>query len=127
MVVTSSPSMMMWPEDGSMMRLIILRLVVLPQPDGPTKTTISPLGIFRLRRSTAGDSCPGKRLVSSWSSIIVSPRCASSPRRAWGWSALVTSLTDTSRDGQTADGEVEQVEQHRQNDDEEGAAEQRLE
>ena len=39
-VVTSSPLMMMWPSVGSMSRLIILRVVVLPQPDGPTNMTV---------------------------------------------------------------------------------------
>jgi hypothetical protein len=40
----------MWPELGSMMRLIIFRVVLLPHPDGPTSTRMSPLGIS----STAG-------------------------------------------------------------------------
>src|SRR5690606_184246 len=38
---------------GVMSRLIIFRVVVLPQPDGPSSTHISPSGTFRLTLSTA--------------------------------------------------------------------------
>ena len=37
---------------GSMSRLTILRLVVLPQPDGPTSTQILPAGTVKLRSLT---------------------------------------------------------------------------
>ena len=40
--VTSLPSRKMRPDVGSMSRLTILSVVVLPQPDGPTSTQISP-------------------------------------------------------------------------------------
>ena len=43
--VTSRPSRKMRPDVGSMSRLIILSVVVLPQPDGPTSTQISPSGM----------------------------------------------------------------------------------
>jgi len=46
--------MRMLPSLGSMSRLIIFRVVVLPQPDGPTNTTISPAGMVRFTFSTAG-------------------------------------------------------------------------
>ena len=36
----SSPSIVMVPEVGSMRRLIIRIVVVLPQPDGPTNTVV---------------------------------------------------------------------------------------
>ena len=36
------PSSSITPDVGSINRLIILRIVVLPHPDGPTKTTTSP-------------------------------------------------------------------------------------
>src|SRR6476659_2761595 len=49
----SSPSTRIRPPDGSMRRLIIRRIVVLPQPDGPTRTQTSPSGTSRLRSSTA--------------------------------------------------------------------------
>ena len=37
----------------SIIRLTIRIAVVLPQPDGPTRTQISPAGTVRLRPSTA--------------------------------------------------------------------------
>src|SRR4051812_31908042 len=49
----SSSSTRILPPDGSMRRLIIRRIVVLPQPDGPTSTQTSPSGTSRLRSSTA--------------------------------------------------------------------------
>lgn len=42
------------PEVGSMMRFTIRMVVLLPQPDGPTSTVISPVGTERLRSCTAG-------------------------------------------------------------------------
>ena len=39
--MTSFPSTVMTPDVGSTMRLIIRSEVVLPQPDGPTKTVIA--------------------------------------------------------------------------------------
>ena len=47
--------MRIFPEVGSLRRLIMRMVVVLPQPDGPTKTTISPAGMS----STAGAEEPG--------------------------------------------------------------------
>ena len=40
--VTSSPSRKILPLEGSIRRLIIFIVVVLPHPEGPTRTTISP-------------------------------------------------------------------------------------
>ena len=45
--MTSWPSMVIRPPVGSMRRLTIFIDVVLPQPDGPTRTQISPAGIVR--------------------------------------------------------------------------------
>ena len=52
----SSPSIVMVPELGSMRRLIIRIVVVLPQPDGPTNTVVPPAGNSSDTRSTAGTS-----------------------------------------------------------------------
>ncbi len=41
-----------------MSRLIIRSVVVLPQPDGPTRTQISPSGTARLSSLTATESAP---------------------------------------------------------------------
>ena len=43
------------------MRLTIRIAVVLPQPDGPTSTQISPAGTVSVRPSTAG--CVGPRVL----------------------------------------------------------------
>ncbi|WP_345147165.1 hypothetical protein [Nonomuraea rubra] len=56
------PPMTMSPEVGSIRRLIMRMVVVLPQPDGPSRTTISPAGMFRSSSCTAGSPPPGKRL-----------------------------------------------------------------
>ena len=45
--------MVIAPSVGSTIRLIIRSVVVLPQPDDPTRTVISPVGISIDRRSTA--------------------------------------------------------------------------
>ena len=52
-VAASTPSMRMRPLVGSMSRFTILRLVVLPQPDGPTSTQILPAGTVSDRSFTA--------------------------------------------------------------------------
>ncbi len=51
---TSSPSIVIRPPVGSISRLIIFMVVVLPQPDGPTRTQISPALMVSDRSSTAG-------------------------------------------------------------------------
>ena len=53
-----------------MMRLIIFIVVVLPQPDGPTSTTISPSWMSIVSASTALRWVPGNRFVSSSSRIM---------------------------------------------------------
>ena len=52
-VAASTPSSRIRPDVGSISRLTILSVVVLPQPDGPTRTQILPAGIVRLRSLTA--------------------------------------------------------------------------
>src|SRR5215212_11356113 len=51
--VTSRSSMVMVPAVGSTMRFTIRKLVVLPQPDEPTSTVISPVGMSIDSPSTA--------------------------------------------------------------------------
>ncbi len=69
--VTSWPSTVMVPEVGSTMRLIIRSEVVLPQPEGPTKTVMAPLSMDMVRSSTAGWP-PWYCLVTFWNSIMAS-------------------------------------------------------
>ena len=61
--VTSSPPIRMRPEVGISSPAIILRLVVLPQPEGPSRQTNSPSPISNLR-SLAAVTAP-KVLVTS--------------------------------------------------------------
>src|SRR5512132_4479966 len=77
--------MRMSPASGSIIRLIMRIVVVLPQPDGPISTQISPAPMAREMSSTAGDAAPGKRLVRC--SISITPdalvrRASSCPAEA---------------------------------------------
>ena len=58
--VTSRPAMWITSPVGSTSRLIIFRVVVLPQPDGPTRTTISPSAISEAERTDG--RCCGTRI-----------------------------------------------------------------
>ncbi len=49
----SVSSSQIWPDVGSIIRLIIRSEVVLPQPEGPTSTVIFPEAASRLSSSTA--------------------------------------------------------------------------
>ena len=67
-VARSRPSSSIVPLVGSIRRLIIRRVVVFPQPEEPSSTVISPLGISKLRLPTA--TVPsGYRFVTSLSVI----------------------------------------------------------
>ena len=60
---TSTPPTSMRPPVGSSSRLIIRSVVVLPQPDGPTRATSSPSGTSRERSPTAGAGRTGEPLL----------------------------------------------------------------
>ena len=53
------PSIRMSPESNGISRLTIFSAVVLPPPDGPTRTQKVPAGISSERSSTAAESRPG--------------------------------------------------------------------
>ncbi len=53
MAMTSRSSMAIRPDVGSVIRLIIRSVVVLPQPEVPTRTVIVPEGISNERSPTA--------------------------------------------------------------------------
>src|SRR5512133_1718998 len=59
----------MRPLLGSMSRFTIFKVVVFPQPDGPTRTEISPSGTSRVRSLTAMVPS-GKRLETESRRII---------------------------------------------------------
>jgi hypothetical protein len=58
------------PLSGSIIRLMMRIVVVLPQPEGPISTQTAPSGTMSVSRSTAGCAAPGKRLVSATISIM---------------------------------------------------------
>src|SRR5690606_12447660 len=82
-------------------------VVVFPHPDGPTKATSSPAGMSNVTLSTAGADWPGNCLVSARNSM---PTPAAS---------LLN--TEPPRGGQVTDGEEEEVEEHGDDHDAEGA------
>src|SRR5215475_7348841 len=77
--LTSSPPMKMSPEVTSSRPAIMRKVVLLPQPDGPTSTTNSLLGMSRSMARTA--STLSKRLTTDRKATS---DIASSLRRAGG-------------------------------------------
>src|SRR2546423_571544 len=71
----------MSPSVMSIMRLTIRMAVVLPHPEGPTRTQISPAGTVRDRWSTALRSAPGYRLTASRNSSSAGSKTRN-PRRS---------------------------------------------
>src|SRR5579864_9571335 len=72
---TILPAMLISPPVGCSSPATQRRVVVLPQPDGPSSTTISPAGTLKLTPSTAGRPI-AKRLVSAVTSsaaVMVPP------------------------------------------------------
>src|SRR5579884_1653104 len=65
----SCPSIRISPESKGMRRFTSLSAVVLPPPDGPTRTQNVPAGISSERSSTAAASRPAYRFVT-WSKTI---------------------------------------------------------
>src|SRR3954471_17184694 len=62
----------MWPDVGSTRRLTIRIVVVLPHPDGPTRTAICPTGTSRDRSLTA--TVPSAYCLRTRSSTIIDSR-----------------------------------------------------
>src|ERR1700687_4058057 len=55
---TRCPAMLISPDVGCSSPATQRRVVVLPQPDGPSRTTISPAATAKLTSSTAGRPVP---------------------------------------------------------------------
>src|SRR2546423_1435151 len=74
------------PDVGSMSRLTILSVVVLPHPDGPSSTQISPSATSKLTRSAASAAPDGvsNALVTLSSLIIAAVLSSMSPGDAGG-------------------------------------------
>src|SRR5215203_2786165 len=68
----SVPSMRMRPPVGSIRRLTILSIVVLPQPDGPSRTTKRPGSTVRSTESTAGGT-PSRNRFETLLNAIAAP------------------------------------------------------
>src|SRR3954470_11466050 len=100
--------MVIRPDVGWTRRLIIRIVVVLPQPDGPTKTTNFPAGTTMEKSSTAASRVPAYFLVTCSSSI-------STPETPFS-SVTAFSATDTPRDGEALDQDVDAVEDQGEDD-----------
>src|SRR5690349_19064137 len=77
-LVTSTPSIVIRPEVGSIRRLTIFSDVVLPQPDGPTRMQILPAGTVSDRSLTAAGAVPrfvaaGSYDLETWSNCTTAP------------------------------------------------------
>jgi hypothetical protein len=62
--------------------LIIRRVVVFPQPDGPISVMIEPRSMSRFSAATASVSAPSKRFVTSCSRMAISPMAGQLPGRS---------------------------------------------
>src|ERR1700738_4480980 len=79
---TRRPAMLISPEVGCSRPATQRKVVVLPQPEGPSRTTISPAGTAKLTPSIAGrpiENCLRRSLTSS---VAVMISCASRVRRS---------------------------------------------
>src|SRR6476469_4752382 len=104
-LVTSSSPMKIRPLVGSISRLIIFMVVVLPHPYGPTSMTISPAGISMVTLSTAGCAdCASYLFVTPSSSMRTPP-------------VVDASDTNPPRDGETGEEVQHGVQDDRQNQD----------
>src|SRR3954467_9505823 len=65
--LTSLPPRKIWPEVGSSRPAIMRSVVVLPQPDGPSRQKKSPSGTVKVESSTAVKSA--KALCRWWTRI----------------------------------------------------------
>ena len=85
----------MRPDVGSSIRLIMRSEVVLPHPDGPTKTVILPVGASS-DEIVDGDVSSPKRLVTDSNRITGPPRewcCVPDPAPSWAPMTVASSAT----------------------------------
>ena len=76
---TTRPAMLISPEVGCSSPATQRSVVVLPQPDGPSSTTISPAGTEKLTPSIAGRpiaNCLRRSVTSSVAVMNESSSCA---------------------------------------------------
>src|ERR1700730_13278799 len=74
---TTLPAMLISPDVGCSSPATQRSVVVLPQPEGPSRTTISPAGTAKLTPSIAGrpiENCLRRSVTSSVAVMILRPR-----------------------------------------------------
>src|SRR5437588_5470099 len=86
---TLRPPSSMSPEVSGIIRLIRRIVVVLPEPEGPTRTHTSPAGTVRESSWIAARCCPAYRLVTLRSSSSAACANAGGPS-LWAVSLLFT-------------------------------------
>src|SRR5215208_7541945 len=86
----------MRPPLGSMSRFTIFKVVVFPQPDGPTSTEISPSGTSRVRSVTA--LVPSGKRLETESRRIMGRTPGRSPKATPASVAPVTTFRDLAED-----------------------------
>src|SRR6266700_2063403 len=79
---TTRPAILISPDVGCSSPATQRKVVVLPQPEGPSSTTISPAGTAKLTPSIAGLPIANCFLRSVMSRVAVMFRSASSTRRS---------------------------------------------
>src|SRR5207253_7255610 len=82
--VTSSPSSRIWPEEGSSSPAIMRRVVVLPQPEGPSRTKKSASAMVNEDERTAVESPKRFRKFSSRISAMALLREVTGDEKAQG-------------------------------------------
>src|SRR5215203_6300538 len=91
----SRPSMKILPEVGGISRLIIFMVVVLPQPEGPSKTHTAPVGTSMSTRSTA--------VIVPKIFVTRSRRIISIPQTGRGQTPLQSEKRQVGENGEDAD------------------------
>src|SRR5882757_8900982 len=124
--VTSSSPMRMRPLLGSIRRLIIFIVVVLPQPEGPTSITISPAGISRVMLSTAGADRASYRFVTPSSRMRAPPTPSDAADLAVDDSVVADSDTNSPWGGEAGDDVEHGIQDDCQDQDADGAGHDRV-
>ena len=85
----SSPSNMIVPSVLSISRITMVEVVDLPQPDSPTRPTLSPRWTVKLMPSTARN-ISGSGAGPRRSSLLITPPTPSRPLRGYSFTSFST-------------------------------------
>ena len=80
---TTSPPMRISPASGRSSPAMQRKVVVLPQPEGPSRTTISPVGTAKLKPSIAGRPIANCLRRSVTSRVAMTSDCAAGAAMDW--------------------------------------------